>query len=447
MKVLKSFFNSFLAAALLSASAVIPVMAANGISVVLDGKTIGFDVPPQIINERTMVPVRAIFEALGASVDWDGSTQTVTSKRGDTTISLKINDATMYVNGNAVTLDSPACVINERTLVPVRAISEAFGAGVDWDGSTQTVTIDSDYEPTPAPTPKPETYGPIEIGKEYGPMAIEDYNYSNELDSTNNISSLVFTKCERTSIGKYQLFISLQGITDNPDMWFEVYFFDSNNRVIDKVAFWDQVPANKNYNILVNNYADYATVDNAVRIGFYSYHGGGEALMKAPTNTETAATDDEISSSSYKSDLSPAEEYDSFKNQLVEKGTYISSTGHYAAMYEPKDTQTYLYTYMPDDNEIRITFQDTNHNIITMVTLQKNSDPEVMMSEKYKAKSYVLSGSFHNKAFIKDVGNYPISDDENVALIKVQMKLAEMCLAKTGINVDFENLGIPLSAE
>ncbi len=82
--------------------------------------------PPQIINDRTMVPLRAIFEALGASVEWNQETKTVTSTKGDTTIKLTIDSNTMYVNDNAVTLDSPACVVNDEALLPVRAISEAY---------------------------------------------------------------------------------------------------------------------------------------------------------------------------------------------------------------------------------------------------------------------------------------------------------------------------------
>ena len=111
---------------MLITSAAIPVMADEDIKVKLDGNTLSFDVPPQIINDRTMVPLRAIFEALGASVDWNQQTKTVTSVKGDTTIKLTIDSNTMYVNGNAVTLDTPACVVNDRTLVPVRAISEAY---------------------------------------------------------------------------------------------------------------------------------------------------------------------------------------------------------------------------------------------------------------------------------------------------------------------------------
>jgi hypothetical protein len=115
----------------------------KGISVYIDNEPVTFDVPPQIINDRTMVPLRAIFEVLGASVDWNQETKTVTSTKGDTTVKLTIDSNIMYVNGNAVTLDTPACVIDDRTLVPVRAISESYNAKVDWDGDTKTVNITS----------------------------------------------------------------------------------------------------------------------------------------------------------------------------------------------------------------------------------------------------------------------------------------------------------------
>lgn len=109
------------------------VHSINGnLTVLLNDENINFDVPPQIINGRTMVPLRAIFEAIGAKVDWNNDTQTVTSTKDKTTISLTINNPTMYVNGESVTLDSPACLVGGRTLVPVRAISEAFNIKVEW---------------------------------------------------------------------------------------------------------------------------------------------------------------------------------------------------------------------------------------------------------------------------------------------------------------------------
>lgn len=111
------------------------------ITVKLNGQLISFDQPPTIIDGRTLVPLRAIFEALGATVEWNGETQTVTSQKGSTSVSLSIDSKTMYKNGKAVTLDVPSQLINDRTLVPARAVAEAFGCDVDWDSDTKTVTI------------------------------------------------------------------------------------------------------------------------------------------------------------------------------------------------------------------------------------------------------------------------------------------------------------------
>ena len=92
-------------------------------------------------NDRTLVPFRAIFEALGATVEWEPSTQTVTSTRGATTVKLNIGDDKLYKNGSAVTIDTPARLVKDYTMVPVRAVVEAFDATVDWNGENRTVTI------------------------------------------------------------------------------------------------------------------------------------------------------------------------------------------------------------------------------------------------------------------------------------------------------------------
>jgi hypothetical protein len=109
--------------------------------IVTNGVAKELDVPAQLINDRTMVPLRAIFEALDATVEWDDPTQTVTSTRGSTTISLQIGSNQLYVNGVAKELDVPAQLVNDRTLVPVRAIAESFGCQVGWEEATETVTI------------------------------------------------------------------------------------------------------------------------------------------------------------------------------------------------------------------------------------------------------------------------------------------------------------------
>jgi hypothetical protein len=90
-----------------------------------------------------MVPIRFISEAFGAEVQWDSETRTVRIyfERTFTRVTLQINNTIARINDKIVTLDAPPTIINGRTMVPIRFISEAFGATVDWDNATRTVTI------------------------------------------------------------------------------------------------------------------------------------------------------------------------------------------------------------------------------------------------------------------------------------------------------------------
>jgi len=118
-----------------------PPPPAQEIKVLVNGAAVTFDQPPIIENGRTLVPLRAIFEALGADVEWEHSTQTVTAVKDDITIVLKIGDAFLTKNGERIALDVPAKIVGGRTLVPARAVAESFGADVQWDQATRTVTI------------------------------------------------------------------------------------------------------------------------------------------------------------------------------------------------------------------------------------------------------------------------------------------------------------------
>lgn len=124
-------------------------------TVLLDGKTLSFEVPPTVENGRTLVPVRAIFEALGAVIYWDPSTQTITSesKGKQRTVNITIGNKQAYVNGAAVMLDVPASIIESRTMVPLRFVSEALGAQVSWDAKSQTIAITSANEAGQTTTP------------------------------------------------------------------------------------------------------------------------------------------------------------------------------------------------------------------------------------------------------------------------------------------------------
>ena len=111
------------------------------IEVFVDGKKLEFDVAPIIVDDRTLVPMRAIFENLGAKVEWFGETRTVVAKTDDVLVSLQIGSKLMYKNNIPTELEVPAMLHNSRTLVPLRAVSEAFGKTVEWNAQKRTVTI------------------------------------------------------------------------------------------------------------------------------------------------------------------------------------------------------------------------------------------------------------------------------------------------------------------
>ena len=90
---------------------------------------------------RTMVPFRFLGQALGATVSWDGTRHTASYQLGSTDVAVTIGGTTATVDGRSVTLDAPPVIVDGSTMVPVRFISEALGAQVGWDSSTQTVTI------------------------------------------------------------------------------------------------------------------------------------------------------------------------------------------------------------------------------------------------------------------------------------------------------------------
>ncbi len=121
----------------------------DDIKVLINGQTVMFDVSPKLIDDRTMVPMRKIFEDVGAKVEWDEATQTVTAKRivhdmwkeEVTEVKLTIGEKNIYINGEPQEIDVAPVVIDGRTLVPVRFISESLGGIVEWIDESQIVKI------------------------------------------------------------------------------------------------------------------------------------------------------------------------------------------------------------------------------------------------------------------------------------------------------------------
>lgn len=141
---MKKIFTLLLAFTLLFS---LTAFAENEITITVNNAPLTTLVPPAIVEGRTMVPMRAVFEALGASVTWDGNEQLIIATSGTLLIVLKIGSDTLNYcdiatgETNVSTLDVAPFITDGRTLVPLRAVSEALGASVLWDGDARSITI------------------------------------------------------------------------------------------------------------------------------------------------------------------------------------------------------------------------------------------------------------------------------------------------------------------
>lgn len=117
------------------------VQAANDYAVIVEDKNISFAPQPFDLNGRLMVPLRPLSEALGADVSYDGATDTATVKKDGITLVLNFKTGTVAKNGETLTVDPAPQIVNGRTVVPLRFISEAFGNKVVWSPSANTVTV------------------------------------------------------------------------------------------------------------------------------------------------------------------------------------------------------------------------------------------------------------------------------------------------------------------
>lgn len=121
--------------------------ADSGITVTVNGEILTTPIPAQIVNGRTMLPMRAVFEALGAKIDWVDADKLIFATKGNKFIALKIGLPQMSVQSTesfenkVIELDAAPFIENDYTLVPVRAVAESLNAKVDWNSETKTAAV------------------------------------------------------------------------------------------------------------------------------------------------------------------------------------------------------------------------------------------------------------------------------------------------------------------
>ena len=163
---MKKKITAVILVVMMAVNLLVHVIAADDtIKVVFEGKQLVFDVAPVIENDRTLVPMRTIFEALGYTVEWDGENRSIKATSATDEINMHIDFYTFWVNGEAKQMDVAPTIKEGRTLVPLRAVSEASGCEVQWNevartiyigrGSQHAESVMATAEPTASPTPKP----------------------------------------------------------------------------------------------------------------------------------------------------------------------------------------------------------------------------------------------------------------------------------------------------
>ncbi|MBQ4346883.1 MAG: AMIN domain-containing protein, partial [Firmicutes bacterium] len=139
--------------------------SAEPVSIKINGAELyGLDMPPIILNDRTLIPARAVFEQVGAQVVWNGETREVYIAKESEVVVLKIDSTTGLKNGVEFSMDVAPKIINDRTLIPVRFASEAMGLTVDWNPESRVVSIEEPKPVETEPVSDPTLTGDTEAG-------------------------------------------------------------------------------------------------------------------------------------------------------------------------------------------------------------------------------------------------------------------------------------------
>ena len=141
--IMKKLLSVIISLSLIMSACTISANANDEISITIDGKPKIFDVMPVMEEDRVLVPMRGIFEALGATISWDDETMTVTGAKNDISVSLQIENNIAKVNDREILLATPAKLVSGRTMVPVKFVSDALGYNASWHEETNTVAITS----------------------------------------------------------------------------------------------------------------------------------------------------------------------------------------------------------------------------------------------------------------------------------------------------------------
>ena len=322
---------------------------ADPIEIYMGGEALELDVSPIIVEGRTMLPVRAVFENIGAKVSWDGDTRTVTATKGDTTVQLTIDSTEMLINGTPHTLDVPAMIKESRTLVPLRACAEAFGLDVSWYEKYRAVRI------------KQPVYVVTHIDYSDGSYAKREYDQDGNLLRVEDSDGYVETYGRYDELGVYNEYHSFENgaevygfwqtvsedgrevIWENTDHETEKRQYDENHNLIyseDHDGYWTKRQYDQNQNCI--------------------YYEDSDGYWEKRTYDEQGLEIRYEDSDGYRSE----EHYDAYGHYLgVDRSDGSWSKHDYNELGQEtrwEDSDGYWVNYTYDDNGNEIYFEDSD---------------------------------------------------------------------------------------
>lgn len=221
-----------------------PNMLVNGMEQAIDAE----GTVPLLIEDRTMLPVRAVVEAMGGTVEWNGDTQTVTLTRNEDTLRLIIDSNTAYVNDTPQTLDTAPIIVNDRTLLPIRFIAEHFQFDVEWDQAGQRVIMTESaaepieptepQSPTPTQEPSPE---PIEepAPEPETPVTPKENQIIVTVNGQNFTATLEDNETAKAFYAMLPLTLEMDELNGNEKYYFLDENLPGNNRQIGQIQTGD----------------------------------------------------------------------------------------------------------------------------------------------------------------------------------------------------------------
>lgn len=360
------------------------------IPIIVNDTEINCDQPPVIIEDRVLVPLRAIFESLDAEVYWNNDTRSVTAIRGDTTILLTIGSSLLYKNGEIIYMDVPGQIVNSRTMVPLRAVSESLGSSVYWDNETRTVHIYTDnYEEPEDPGTKPDN--PEVNPPEEKPPVVDDqaaaYNAAMELYENGY------------SYQAYYAFKDLENYRDSAEM-------SEKAKLLNRIS--------------------------------YNYNDGTSKWFVEHVNNFTPVSESEIASiMTQGSWICPGSQYIGYSvDTFLENGTrahngltnmewHIAFGGIYPMAYDPNNTNYTIYSLI-----LQKDFRELTEGVYADIAV-KVSTP--IMSGAY-ADIYIQKGSVFGSAY-ESCTERRLSYISSGSIINIRQDENGLCYLDTGLEI------------